>query len=77
VASNDKTQRYRVKGPVFVNDVLIEPKGDKTMTVMARPGLEGKALEAVASAPAKTTSSSKPAKAKASEKDSDNGAASA
>ena len=60
MASNDKTQRYRVKGPVFVNDVLIDPKNDKSVTVMARPGLAGKNLEAIASAPAKA----KPAKAK-------------
>jgi hypothetical protein len=68
VASNDKTQRYRVKRAVFVNDVLIDPKGDQNVFVMARPGLEGKALEAVAAAPAKA----KPAKAK---NDSDAGAA--
>ena len=69
MASNDKTQRYRVKGPVFVNDVLIDPKGDKSVTVMARPGLAGKNLEPVDGAPAK-------AKPKA-KNDSDNGAASA
>jgi hypothetical protein len=60
MASNEKTQRYRVKAKVFVNDVLIDPKGDKNVFVMARPGLEGKALEAVSSGPAKA----KPAKTK-------------